>query len=144
MTTGTLIRAHFRSPALQTPPKFHARTPKREKKEKNCGGRGKKKARNFGHPTLRGPTLRGPTFSGFGPHNSGPHFFQVFDISVHSDPCFFCPVCQFLLCPNVFFFFVPFVTFILSRQPVAYFVPFPFFLSRGFFFCPNTHELGCL
>ena len=44
--------------ALQTPPKFHERTPKREKE--NWGGRGKN-ARNFGPPTLRGPTLQDPT-----------------------------------------------------------------------------------
>ena len=31
-------------------------------------GEGKKKARYFGPPTLRGPTLRGPTFWVWGPH----------------------------------------------------------------------------
>ena len=36
-------RAHFRPPALQTPPKFHGTTPKRGRKNENC---------------LRGPTLR--------------------------------------------------------------------------------------
>ena len=35
-------RVHFRAPALQTPPKFHERTPKREKKSENGGGRGEK------------------------------------------------------------------------------------------------------
>ena len=30
------------------------------KKSENGGGRGKKKARNFGAPTFRAPTLRGP------------------------------------------------------------------------------------
>ena len=47
-------------PAPQTPPKFHGRTPKRGKKE-NCGGRGKKKERNFGpppHPSVWASTLR--------------------------------------------------------------------------------------
>ena len=73
------------------------RPPREGRKKENCGGRvkkerngsglGKKKARNFGPPTLRGPTLlgwedppvgephpsptlRGPTFWG---HPSGPH-----------------------------------------------------------------------
>ena len=58
--------AHFRAPALQTPPKFHERTPRERKKKENCGGRREKKARNFGPPTLLGSTLRGPTFSRFG------------------------------------------------------------------------------
>ena len=67
---------HFRAPALQTPPKFHERTPRERKKIEYCGGRREKKARNFGLPTLQlhpsglhpsGSTLRGPTFSGFGP-----------------------------------------------------------------------------
>ena len=40
-------RAHFRAPALQTPPKFHEKTPRERKKKENCGGGGKK-ARNFG------------------------------------------------------------------------------------------------
>ena len=93
-TFGLSKRAHFRAPALQTPPKFHERTPRERKKNENCGGRREKKARNFGPPTLRGstllgstlrgptlrgPTLRGPTFSRFGAstlwalHSSGPH-----------------------------------------------------------------------
>ena len=81
-------RAHFTAPALQTPPKFHERTPRERKKKENCGGKREKKTRNFGLPTLSGlhpsglhpsgpppfgaptlwgPHLRGPTFSGFGP-----------------------------------------------------------------------------
>ena len=80
-------RAHLSVPALQTPPKFHEKTPRERRKEQNfVAGQGKK-ARNFGPPTLRGstfrgstllgstllgstlraPTLRAPTFSGFGP-----------------------------------------------------------------------------
>ena len=48
----------------------------------NFGGVGalgeeKKKARNFGPPTLRGPTLRGPIFLGLGPHPSGPTFSRL-------------------------------------------------------------------
>ena len=38
-------RAHFRPPALQTPPKFNERTSKRGRKNENCGGRGKKRAK---------------------------------------------------------------------------------------------------
>ena len=32
----------FEAPALQTPPKFHERTPQERRKKENCGGRGKK------------------------------------------------------------------------------------------------------
>ena len=86
-------RAHFRDPALQTPPKFHERTPKREKKERKLWRDREKKREIFGPPTLRSPTLRGPTprgatlrvptlrgppfgsppFPGLGSHPSGPH-----------------------------------------------------------------------
>ena len=38
-------RAHLRSPALQTPPKFHERTPKREKKERKMWRERKKNAK---------------------------------------------------------------------------------------------------
>ena len=75
-------RAHFTAPALQTQPKFHEWTPKREKKERKLWReKGKKKA-EFWAPHLRGPTLRGPTFSRFGlppfgAHPTGPHLFQV-------------------------------------------------------------------
>ena len=55
-------RAHFRAPALPTPPKFHERTPRERKKKENCGGRREEKARNFAPPTLRGPTLLVPPF----------------------------------------------------------------------------------
>ena len=37
---------HLRVPVLQTPPKFQETTPKRGRKNENCGGRGKKE-RNF-------------------------------------------------------------------------------------------------
>ena len=53
-------RAHFTAPALQTPPKFHERTPRERKKKENCGGKRKKKREILGSPTLRGSTLRGP------------------------------------------------------------------------------------
>ena len=49
-------RAHFKAPALQTPPKFHERTPKREEKERKLWREGKN-TRNFGPPSLRSPTL---------------------------------------------------------------------------------------
>ena len=57
-------RARFKAPALQTPPKFHEKTPRERKKKENCGGRREKKARNFGPPTLLGSTLLGPTLRG--------------------------------------------------------------------------------
>ena len=58
-------RAHFRAPALQTPPNFNERSPKRERKTENVAGEEKKKkARNFGPPPCGAPPF-------------GPHFFQV-------------------------------------------------------------------
>ena len=47
-------RAHV-SPALQTPPKFHERTPEREEQNEFCGGRGKKKSEILGGPGKGGP-----------------------------------------------------------------------------------------
>ena len=87
-------RAHFSTPALQTPPKFHEKTPQRDTKKSDMVAGEGKKARNFGPstlrgptlrgptlrgptlrgPTLRGPTLRGPTLLGLGPHPSGLTF----------------------------------------------------------------------
>ena len=73
----------FQGPGLQ---KHHQnstrRHPERDRKSDNGSGRGKKKGRNRGLPTLRGPALRGPTvwgptlrgpiFSGFEPHPWAP------------------------------------------------------------------------
>ena len=62
MTAQNSKRAHSSPPALQTPPKFHEKTP-RERKRAKMGRRRGKKARNFVLPTLRGPTpFRAPTF----------------------------------------------------------------------------------
>ena len=93
-------RAHLRAPALQTPPKFHKKTPEKEEKNAFSGGRGNKREilgsppfgpPPFGPPTLRGPhpsgqppfplqapTLQAPSFwvwvlTPLGPHNSHPH-----------------------------------------------------------------------
>ena len=68
-------RVHFRVPALQTPPKFHEKTPRETQKERNGGGRGKKNARNFWPPTLWTPHPSGPHLpaSPSGPLPSGPH-----------------------------------------------------------------------
>ena len=41
-------QAHFRAPTFKTPTKFHEKTPREGRKNESCGGRGKKKARNFG------------------------------------------------------------------------------------------------
>ena len=48
-------RAHLSVPALQTPPKFHEKTPQREKKEWNFRWEREKRTRNFGPPTPSGP-----------------------------------------------------------------------------------------
>ena len=82
-------RAHFRAPALQTPPKFHGKTPKREKKERKLRREMEKSAKCWAlhtsgphpsglHPsglTFRSQSYAGPpTFSGLAPtfSSSGP------------------------------------------------------------------------
>ena len=64
-------RAHLRVPALQTPPKFHEKTPRQSE---NGSGRGKKKARNFGPPDF-GPPPFGPPRCGAPPF--GPPLLQA-------------------------------------------------------------------
>ena len=75
-------RAHFRVPALQTPPKFHEKDPQEKEERMNCGGRGKKE-RNFGRSgggrsgggwSGGGWSGRGAVPPPFGPHSSGPNF----------------------------------------------------------------------
>ena len=79
-------RVHLSVPTLQTSPKFHEKTPQREKKEWNFWREREQKARNCGSPTLRVPSLRAPnpswpppfvapTFRC--PYPSGPNFFWV-------------------------------------------------------------------
>ena len=70
-------RAHLRVPALQTPPKFHERTPRERKKKENCGGRREKKARNFGPPTVQAPPFRDPPF-GAPPFGAPPFWAPPF------------------------------------------------------------------
>ena len=65
-------RAHFRAPALQTPPKFHARTPRERKKKENCGGGGKKKREILGPPPFKAPPFGAPPFGA--PHFVVPKF----------------------------------------------------------------------
>ena len=87
-------RAHLSAPALQTPPKFHEKTPRereREKKSENGSGRGKKSANFFGRPPFGAPPFGAPPFgappfrsqifSGFGPHPLGPTMTPT-----HPDP----------------------------------------------------------
>ena len=52
-------RAHFRALALQTPPKFNAKTPKRGRKKEICGGRWEKKREILGSPPFGAHTLGG-------------------------------------------------------------------------------------
>ena len=64
------IRAHLSAPALQTPPKFHEKTPREGRKKRILRRERKKKTRMA--PTLRAPTFGPPpfgppTFSGLGP-----------------------------------------------------------------------------
>ena len=58
-------RAHLNAPALQTPPKFHEKTPREGRKERILRREREKKARNFG------PHRSGSHYSGL--HPSGPH-----------------------------------------------------------------------
>ena len=48
-------RAHLTHPKLQTPPKFHEKTPRQRQKERKWGGRGKKKSAKFWAPHPSGP-----------------------------------------------------------------------------------------
>ena len=64
-------RAHFRTPALQTPPKFHEKTPRETQKERILW-REREKTRDI-LGTLRAPTLRAPTLPPpFGSSPFGP------------------------------------------------------------------------
>ena len=72
-------RAHFRAPALQTPPKFT--TPRKRKKNENCGGGGEKSGKfralhPSGPPSFGAPPFGAPLFLGlalWGPTLRGPH-----------------------------------------------------------------------
>ena len=56
-------RAHLRAPSASNTTQIPRKDPqKKEERMKIVAGEGKKKARNFGSPTLRGPTLRAPPF----------------------------------------------------------------------------------
>ena len=77
-TTREPKRAHFRAPGFKHHPNSTKGPPRgmagegRNKEVRH--EREKKKARNFGPPTLRGPTLRGPTLQGPSAPPFGPHF----------------------------------------------------------------------
>ena len=51
-----------RAPALQTPPKFHEKTPRETQKERNGGGKRKKKREIFGPPPFGAPPFEAPPF----------------------------------------------------------------------------------
>ena len=99
-----------RARELQTPRKFHERTPKREREreERKMWREGKNSAKFWASPPSRphpsrlhpsGPNLRGltgPTFSRFGPHPSNPPPFTAQDVGLkrhwpplplHPAPC---------------------------------------------------------
>ena len=67
-TFGLSKRAHFRALALQTPPKFHEKTPREGRKKENCGGRGQKKREILG---CRAEGESAGAGSGGGPSGSG-------------------------------------------------------------------------
>ena len=73
-TPNVHISGHLR---FKTPPKFHGKTPQRERHNENeTVAEREEKARNFGPPTLSGLHPSGPHPSGphpSGPHRSGPH-----------------------------------------------------------------------
>ena len=75
---GHILRSR---PSKKTPPQFNEKTPGETQKERNGGGRGKKRANlgpppfgapPVGAPPIGAPTLLGPIFSRFGPHPLGP------------------------------------------------------------------------
>ena len=68
-------RAHFRSPALQTPPKFHEKTPReRDKKNEMGAEEGKKKsAKLWAPPPFGAPPFGAPLFLGLPPSLPRPH-----------------------------------------------------------------------
>ena len=125
--------AHLRVPPLQTPPKFHEKTPKKGKKERNLWLE-REKVRNFGPPTLRGSL-------GLGPHLLVPKtntqkkpFFVLSRVSfLFLSPCFFVP---FFFCPDVVFF-CPLCHFFYFVPNVVFFVPLFFFCLGSF---PNTPQ----
>ena len=63
-------RAHLRAPAFKTPPKFNEKTPRETQKERNGGGKGKKKREILGGPA-EGVQWRGGPAEG-GPGKSKP------------------------------------------------------------------------
>ena len=82
-------RAHLSAPALQTPPKFHEKTPREGRKERILWREREKSAKFWAPhpsdphlqaptfswvwaPTLLVPTFRPPLFLGLGPHPSAP------------------------------------------------------------------------
>ena len=58
-------------PALQTPPKFHERTPRERKKKENCGGRREKKREILGCPA-EGCPAEGCPAEGGSPEGGSP------------------------------------------------------------------------
>ena len=74
-------RAHLSAPALQTPPKFHEKTPRERTTNEISGGREQKKREILGSPPfvpptlralpLRAPPLRAPTKNKIGQMRSG-------------------------------------------------------------------------
>ena len=109
---GASPRTHERVPAFKNTTKIPREDPQRGKKRtKMRVGEGKKRE-IFGPPPFGAPP--------FG-----------------ARPCFFCPVCHFLSCPNVVsfvlfdtFYFVPNAVFFFVPFPVFFFVPWRFFLSQ--------------
>ena len=62
-------RAHFRVPAFKTPPKFNEKTPRETQKQRNGGGKGKKKSEIMGGPAEGGPVEGGRAEGGPGKSN---------------------------------------------------------------------------
>ena len=103
-------RAHLRVRALQTPPKFNEKTPRETQKERNGGGKGKKKREIFGPPPFGASTLRGPNLAPpFGPHPSGPH-----PSGPHPLGPFRAPPSR--VCSSMFRFFILFVLLFLKKE----------------------------
>ena len=153
-----------RVPALQTPPKFHEKTPKERKKTKMRAGQ-EKKTRKFGPPTLweprpsgprpsggnpgapsfggppfGGPTLRGSHPSGAPPFGGPPFGGPPFGRTLRGHWSLFV-VPMLFFCPECHFLFCPECCFgILKRCPVLPHIEFWSFFGHLIFsmFLPHN------
>ena len=139
-------RAHLRVTALQTPPKFHEKTPREREEERKWAREREKKARNFGPPAFRSPPFGPPPF--WAPHlrapplepprrgSPGPRFFLlIFLFLLCIFYCFHSLSCVFpFFSPDFLEFFTVFVLLVLLYFLFFFVFAFFHFLTLFFFF----------